>query len=71
MKTKIVDASGLSCPEPVVLVNNAIKDNYTSLEIIVDNIASKENVTRLLQSNKYKITEIIDDNNIILKANKN
>ena len=47
MTTKQIDARGLSCPQPVVLVDKAIKDGGMDLEILVDNEVSRENVMRL------------------------
>jgi len=47
MTTKRIDARGLSCPQPVVLVNRAVAEGNTDLEIIVDNEVARENVTRL------------------------
>ena len=38
---------GLSCPQPVVLVDRAIADGNTDLEILVDNEVARENITRL------------------------
>jgi tRNA 2-thiouridine synthesizing protein A len=47
MSTKQIDARGLSCPQPVVLVDRAVKDGNTDLEILVDNEVARENVMRL------------------------
>ena len=47
MSTKQIDARGLSCPQPVVLVDRAIKDGNTDLKILVDNEVAHENVMRL------------------------
>ncbi len=44
---KIVDARGLSCPEPVLLTQNAIKKQKKgTVEVLVDNSTSRENVSR-------------------------
>lgn len=37
MNTKQIDARGLSCPQPVVLVDRALADGNADLEILVDN----------------------------------
>jgi tRNA 2-thiouridine synthesizing protein A len=47
MSAKSIDARGLSCPQPVVLVDRAVADGNTDLEIIVDNEVARENVMRL------------------------
>ena len=43
---KIVNATGLACPQPVVLAKEAIEKNE-QVKVIVDNEAARENVTRL------------------------
>jgi selenium metabolism protein YedF len=45
-KTKIVDARGLSCPQPVVLAKQAI-ESHEQVKVIVDNDTALENVKRL------------------------
>ncbi len=47
MATKRIDARGLSCPQPVVLVDRAVREGNTDLEILVDNDVSRENVLRM------------------------
>lgn len=54
MSTKQVDARGLSCPQPVVLVDRAIADGNTDLEILVDNEVARENVSRLINRRGLK-----------------
>jgi TusA-related sulfurtransferase len=60
MSTKKVDARGLSCPQPVVLVDRAIANGHTDLEILVDNEVARENVSRLLK--RRGLVAIISDN---------
>ncbi len=55
-----VDARGLSCPQPVVLTQKAIKEGKTSFEVLVSNVVSKENVIRCVQNNKMK-AEVVED----------
>ena len=55
-----VDARGLSCPQPVVLTQKAIKEGKTSFEVLVSNVVSKENVLRCVQNNKMK-AEVVED----------
>lgn len=43
---KIVNATGLACPQPVVLAKEAIENNER-VKVIVDNETAMENVTRL------------------------
>ena len=54
MTTKRIDARGLSCPQPVILVDRAIADGNKDLEILVDNEVARENVTRLINRRGMK-----------------
>ena len=57
----IVDARGLSCPQPVLMTLDAIKSGSDSeLEILVDNVASRENVVRAAESKGWKVANIND-----------
>lgn len=46
MVKRIIDARGLTCPKPVVLVKKALEE-IDELTAIVDNAAARENVSRL------------------------
>jgi selenium metabolism protein YedF len=62
---KLIDARGLSCPQPVVETMRALKQGgFEELEIIVDNEAAKENVSRFLKKSEVVISEILADGNI-------
>ena len=52
---KILDARGLSCPEPVIMIRKAMMSKETEYEMIVDNPTSKENVTRYAEHQGYKV----------------
>lgn len=52
---KTVDCRGLSCPEPIVRTKKAI-GNEKELTILVDNVAAKENVSRLGSALGFKVT---------------
>ena len=50
-----VDVRGFSCPIPVVRTKKAIKDNpEEELVVLVESAVSKENVSRLAESEGYK-----------------
>ncbi len=49
----MIDACGLSCPQPVVLTMNAMKENKSPLEILVDTNTACENVKRLAENKGY------------------
>jgi len=55
----IVDAGGLSCPQPVLMTIDKIKEMQKGEIIIkVDTDTSKENVSRAAQSQGWKVTDI-------------
>ena len=45
-----VDARGLSCPQPVVLTMEALKQNAEAYEILVDNQTALNNISRLMKN---------------------
>ena len=51
-----IDARGLSCPEPVVMLRKAMMTKDAVYEITVDNITSRENVTRYAQHQGYRVS---------------
>jgi len=54
----IVDARGLSCPQPVLLTMSRMKEKGTGqIEVIVDNEVSRENVCRAARSQGWEIRE--------------
>ncbi len=44
--TTIVDARGLSCPQPVILTRRAIQAGEFPIEVLVETVTSRENVRR-------------------------
>lgn len=50
-----VDARGYSCPEPVLMTKNALK-NGTPLVVLVDNETPLQNVRRFASNNGYQVT---------------
>ncbi|NLY55330.1 MAG: SirA family protein [Firmicutes bacterium] len=56
--SKIVDARGLSCPEPVLLTKQAMDEiGQGSFEVLVDNQTACFNVSRVCKNNGWH-TEI-------------
>ena len=51
----MVDARGLSCPQPVIMVADALKSGDNSYTVMVDGVTPKENVTRYAMNNGYKV----------------
>ena len=67
--SKKIDACGLACPAPVLLVKDAVeKDNARELSVIVDNEASKENVSRFLTTKGFTTTEEKTDTTFIVRG---
>ena len=56
-----VDVRGLSCPQPVILVQKAIEKGEFPLEILADSVTSRENVRRIAEKLGCKV-EIIEQN---------
>lgn len=53
---KNIDARGLSCPQPVLLCQSAIKAGEKEFVVFVDDVAPLENVTRFAQNHGYKVS---------------
>ena len=54
MAEKIIDARGLSCPQPVILTRKGLKEN-SRLTTIVDNETAQQNVTRMAEKDGFKV----------------
>ena len=55
--SNVVDARGLSCPQPVILTFNAIKRTAEDeLTVLVDTETAKENTIRAAGSQGWTIT---------------
>lgn len=54
---KELDCRGLACPQPVILTRKLLNDSSPdSIDVIVDNAAAVENVSRFLTNNHYKVS---------------
>lgn len=51
---EILDARGLACPEPVIMVQQATKKS-NDFEIIVDNNIAVQNITRFCNNKGFYI----------------
>jgi tRNA 2-thiouridine synthesizing protein A len=68
--SKIVDARGLSCPQPVLLTLNEIKKiNKGEIIVLVDTDTSRENVSRLARESGWQveIKKSNDDYSLVLR----
>lgn len=55
MSAIIVDARGLSCPQPVILAQKAISEGVFPVEVTVDTVTSRENVRRMAEKKGCKV----------------
>ena len=67
---KTLDARGLSCPEPVIMIRKAMMTKEAEYEIIVDNVTSRENVTRYAEHQGYSVTVSEQDGEYTLSIRK-
>lgn len=58
----VVDAKGLSCPQPVIMTVNKIKKmGQGEITILVDTDTARENVSRATNSQGWSVLEIEPD----------
>ncbi|MBN1427003.1 MAG: sulfurtransferase TusA family protein [Anaerolineae bacterium] len=55
---KTIDVCGLSCPEPVIRVREALKtlDEGEQLEVLVETVTSRENIHRMAESKGWTVS---------------
>ena len=57
MEQKSLDCIGLPCPKPVLKTKEALEQGHTLISVIVDNEASKNNVTRFARNQGCEVSE--------------
>ena len=50
---KQIDVRGLSCLEPVLRVQTALREDASGVNVLVDNMASVENIHRFATARRY------------------
>lgn len=65
-----LDARGLACPEPVIMIKKAMESKEAAYEIIVDNVTSRENVTRFAEHQGYTVSVKEDNGEYTLSITK-
>jgi len=65
-----LDARGLSCPEPVVMIRKAMKSKEDAYQILVDNTTAKENITRFASNQGYAVKATEKDGDLLLDITK-
>ena len=67
----MIDARGLSCPMPVVMVQKEVKKGSPDeLKVLVDSMVCVENITRFANTNKYDIEVVKKDGEFELTLKK-
>lgn len=52
----VVDARGLSCPQPVIITRNAMKRaGKGSIEVLVETGTSRDNVSRMARKEGWQV----------------
>ncbi len=60
--SRIVDARGLSCPQPVLMTLDEIKRRARGeIEVLVDTDTSRENVSRAAESRGWRVREVLEE----------
>lgn len=67
--SKIIDARGLACPQPVILTRKAFQENVP-ITTIVDNETSQNNVTKMAEKSGYQVDVEKKDDGIYLSIQK-
>ncbi len=64
---RVVDARGLSCPEPVLLTRQVLQDgDVQEVAVLVDNKVAVENVTRMAESLGCRVLLVEQDSDFVL-----
>ena len=52
----IIDARGLSCPQPVLMAKNALEKDGTPLTVLVDDRTPLQNVMRFASNTGHQVS---------------
>lgn len=66
----MLDTRGYACPEPVIMTKNLVDKGEKKIEVMVDTTVAKENVSRFLISNGYKVTVSENNDEFTISAKK-
>jgi len=67
--SKIIDARGLACPQPVILTRKALQES-DQVTTIVDNKTSQHNVSRMAEKGGHNVKVAEKDDGIYLNISK-
>lgn len=65
-----IDARGLSCPQPVILTQKAIKANKTVFTVLVNSVVSKENVIRCAEKSSMTCNVKEEGDDFVIEVTK-
>ena len=66
----VLDARGLSCPEPVILLRKAMMSGESAYRMTVDNPAARENATRFAEHQGYRVAVAEQGGEYVLSITK-
>lgn len=66
----MLDTRGYACHEPVIMTKGLVDKGEKKIEVLVDTTVAKENVSRFLISNGYKVTVSENDDEFTISAMK-
>ena len=62
----MIDARGRSCPEPVIMIRNAMKSKESRYQMLADSRVCVENVTRYAEHEGYRVTVTDQEDDYLL-----
>lgn len=71
MNTKMIDCSGLSCPEPVLRVRRALQDtSLQKVQVKVDAAVARDNVSRTAKNLGWQVSLEEEGDSFLLTLEK-
>ena len=64
---KVIDAKGLSCPEPVLLAKQAVAEGEYPFQILVDDETPRENILRFAKIKDHHASLIEKDDHYVIE----
>ncbi len=64
---KVINAKGLSCPEPVLLAKRAVEAGDFPFTILVDDETPRENILRFANNNNYRAVLVEKDDHYAIE----
>ena len=66
-----IDASGLSCPQPVLMTKKGVAESPNGVEVLVDNMTACNNVKKFLKNAGFNVTvEEVGDEEFLISSSK-